>query len=51
MLRREIEKVQHGEDPMNVMRNPDHPIIDTALEASLRAEKAGSVTYHIPKHD
>jgi 5,5'-dehydrodivanillate O-demethylase oxygenase subunit len=49
MLRKEIERVARGEDPMNVMRDPDHAIIDTALEASLRAEKAGSVTYHIPR--
>ena len=34
---------------MNVIRDPDHRIIDTKLEASLLAEKVGSVTYHLPK--
>ena len=29
MLRREIEKVQRGEDPMCVVRDPDHATIDT----------------------
>lgn len=48
MLRREIEKVGRNLDPMNVIRDPDHSIIDTRLEESLVAEKAGSVTYHLP---
>jgi hypothetical protein len=48
MLRREIEKVARNLDPMNVIRDPDHPIIDTKMDASLLAEKAGSVTYHLP---
>jgi hypothetical protein len=48
MLKAEIEKVRRNLDPMNVIRDPHHPIIDTQLEASLRAEKAGSVTYHLP---
>jgi 5,5'-dehydrodivanillate O-demethylase oxygenase subunit len=48
MLKGEIDKVRRNLDPMNVIRDPDHPIIDTQLEASLRAEKAGSVTYHLP---
>ena len=37
------------EDPINVFRDPAHPIIDTRLEASLHAGKAGSVPYHVPK--
>ncbi|HWO42386.1 MAG TPA: Rieske 2Fe-2S domain-containing protein [Candidatus Eisenbacteria bacterium] len=48
MLRREIEKVRRGLDPMNVFRDPNHPIIDTKLDRSLRVRKAGSVTYHLP---
>jgi len=48
MLRREIEKVRQNLDPMNVFRDPAHPIIDTQLDESLLAEKAGSVTYHLP---
>jgi 5,5'-dehydrodivanillate O-demethylase len=49
MVMREIEKVRQNLDPMNVIRDPDHAIIDTSLEESLRAEKAGSVTYHLPR--
>jgi 5,5'-dehydrodivanillate O-demethylase len=49
MLKREIDKVRRNLDPMNVIRDPDHPIIDTKFEQSLLAEKAGSVTYHLPK--
>jgi 5,5'-dehydrodivanillate O-demethylase len=48
MLKREIEKVGRNVDPMNVIRDPDHSIIDTKMEESLLAEKAGSVTYHLP---
>ena len=36
MVRREIEKVQRGEDPMNVRRDPDHEIVDTNLDESVR---------------
>ena len=35
ILNREIEKVQQGLDPMCVIRDPSHPIIDTNLEESL----------------
>ena len=48
MVKREIEKVQKNLDPMNVIRDPDHAIIDTKFEESVRAEKAGS-SYHLPK--
>ena len=41
MLRREIDKVAHGLDPINVMRDPDHAIIDTKMDDSLEAGKAG----------
>ena len=40
MVKREIEKVQRGEDPMNVYRDPDHSIIDTKLQDNL--EKLGT---------
>jgi 5,5'-dehydrodivanillate O-demethylase len=33
MVERELQKVEQGLDPMGVMRDPDHPIIDTNLEA------------------
>jgi 5,5'-dehydrodivanillate O-demethylase len=48
MLRREIHKVERGLDPINVFRDPDHAIIDTKLDESLRVGRAGSVTYHLP---
>ena len=48
MLRREIKKVEQGLDPMNVFRDPNHAIIDTKMDESLHAGKAGSVTYHMP---
>jgi hypothetical protein len=48
MLLREIKKVAQNLDPMNVFRDPNHPIIDTKLDVSLRVGKAGSVTYHMP---
>ena len=48
MLKREIEKVQRGLEPMNVFRDPNHPIIDTHIDRSLEVGKAGSVRYHMP---
>jgi len=48
MLKREIEKVQKGLEPMNVFRDPNHPIIDTNMDHSLEVGKAGSVRYHLP---
>ncbi len=35
MVRREIEKVQMGLDPMNVFRDPEHEIVDTNLQRSI----------------
>jgi 5,5'-dehydrodivanillate O-demethylase len=49
LLKGELEKVRQNRDPMNVIRDPNHPIIDTRLDESLLAEKAGSVTYHLPR--
>jgi len=48
MLKREIEKVQRGLEPMNVFRDPNHPIIDTNMDRSLEVGRAGSVRYHLP---
>ncbi|MEA2639998.1 MAG: 5,5-dehydrodivanillate O-demethylase oxygenase subunit [Chloroflexota bacterium] len=36
MLVREVEKVQRGEDPMNVYHDPEHEVVDTNLEESVR---------------
>lgn len=35
LVKENIEKVQNGEDPMAVQRDPDHPMIDTNLESDL----------------
>jgi 5,5'-dehydrodivanillate O-demethylase len=35
MLKAEIAKVQRGEDPRGVIRDPDHEMIDTNLEETL----------------
>jgi len=34
----EMEKVERGLDPMGVIRDPDHPMIDTNLEESITME-------------
>ena len=47
MLKREIEKVEKGLDPINVIRDPNHPMIDTKLEESLKAKKASSAPSHL----
>jgi 5,5'-dehydrodivanillate O-demethylase len=39
MLRREIERVQEGLDPKNVIRDPDHAVIDTKLTESIEELK------------
>jgi 5,5'-dehydrodivanillate O-demethylase oxygenase subunit len=36
MYKREIARVQRGEDPMAIERDPSHPTIDTRLEVTLR---------------
>ena len=38
VLRENIERVQQGGDPLGVMRDPDHPMIDTNLTGSLHVE-------------
>jgi len=35
LLRQEIERVQRGEDPMSIVRDPAHAMIDTNLHTSL----------------
>jgi 5,5'-dehydrodivanillate O-demethylase oxygenase subunit len=41
LLFREMEKVQRGEDPMAVQRDPEHPMIDTNLQETLDFRRAG----------
>jgi 5,5'-dehydrodivanillate O-demethylase len=48
MLKREINKVEQGLDPMNVFRDPEHPIIDTDLDESLNVGRAGSAIHYLP---
>jgi hypothetical protein len=44
MMRRELAKVEQGLDPMGVIRDPDHAMIDTNLEADAVAHiRAGVV--------
>jgi hypothetical protein len=35
MMKREIEKVEKGLDPLGILRDPNHPTIDTKLAESL----------------
>lgn len=36
LMAAEIAKVERGEDPMGVIRDPNHPMIDTNLEKSIK---------------
>ncbi len=36
MLKREIERMQQGQDPLGVIRDPDHDVIDTRFDHSIR---------------
>ncbi|NIO08666.1 MAG: Rieske 2Fe-2S domain-containing protein [Deltaproteobacteria bacterium] len=49
MFKREFDKMQRGLDPMNVIWDPDHAIIDTQLDKSMEGQRAGSAAYHIPE--
>ncbi|HWP58472.1 MAG TPA: Rieske 2Fe-2S domain-containing protein [Candidatus Acidoferrales bacterium] len=42
LMKREIEKVSRGEDPIGVYRDPDHPIIDTNVDEGVRQMKANA---------
>ena len=48
MLKREINKVEQGLEPMNVFRDPDLPIIDTKLDESVKIGKAGGYAHIMP---
>ncbi|NIO11816.1 MAG: hypothetical protein GTO40_28845 [Deltaproteobacteria bacterium] len=37
-----IKKVQQGQDPLGVMRDPNHAMIDTKLSESLQSPEAGN---------
>ena len=39
VAREEIAKVQRGEDPISVSRDPDHPIINTNLEDGMEQQR------------
>jgi len=49
MFKRELQKMQQGLDPMNVIRDPNHGIIDTQLDKSMEGQRAGSAAYHSPQ--
>ncbi len=42
MLMENIKKVQQGQDPLGVMRDPNHAMIDTKLSESLQSPEAGN---------
>jgi len=48
MFKRELKKMQQGIDPINVIRDPNHGLIDTKLAQSIVFTKAGSAPFHIP---
>jgi hypothetical protein len=37
-MKENIERVQRGEDPMGIIRDPDHAMIDTNLDHSMVVE-------------
>jgi len=41
MLFREMQRVAAGEDPLGVIRDPNHPMIDTNLQGTM--DLGGSV--------
>ena len=46
LVKSEIEKVQRGEDPIGVYRDPDHPIIDTKVDEDIwGAQRQGDIVY------
>jgi 5,5'-dehydrodivanillate O-demethylase len=47
VLRENIEKVQRGEDPIGVVRDPNHGIIDTNLEGAIAEARGGG--YRVPE--
>jgi hypothetical protein len=36
MLKHEVERMQQGGDPLGVIRDPDHAVIDTKFDHSIR---------------
>jgi 5,5'-dehydrodivanillate O-demethylase len=42
MLRREIERVQQGQDPLGVVRDPEHAMIDTRVMESIAEMRRAS---------
>jgi 5,5'-dehydrodivanillate O-demethylase len=50
VMKREIEKVRAGQDPMAVVRDPDHATIDTNLSESLvQQRERGAATELLPE--
>jgi 5,5'-dehydrodivanillate O-demethylase len=41
VTREQIERVQHGLDPMGVIRDPNHPMLDTNIDESTKVESSG----------
>ena len=45
--REQIEKVQMGLDPLAVVRDPDHAVIDTKMMVSLQGRDGAGLPEHI----
>jgi hypothetical protein len=48
LMKREIEKVRQGKDPMGVERNPEHPIIDTNVEEGVKQARVDARAAGLP---
>lgn len=42
IVHEQIERAQRGEDPMGVVRDPNHPMIDTNVDESIKVEGHGN---------
>jgi 5,5'-dehydrodivanillate O-demethylase len=41
LMREQIERVQQGLDPINVIRDENHPVVDTNIDESIKVEGGG----------
>ena len=45
LVKEQIEKVARGEDPMGVLRDPNHPIIDTKIDEDIWSPERAAQRY------
>lgn len=48
IMKEQIERVERGEDPMGVVRDPNHPMIDTNIDESTKVENARPIGVGAP---